>query len=76
MVRLMAEATAAAIAQVGESLAGKGGQEAASLKIAEQYVQAFSNLAKEGNTLILPADTGNVGGMIAQAMAVVGATKK
>lgn len=42
------------------------GSNAASLAIAEQYVQAFGKLAKTGNTLLLPEKTGDVGSMVAQ----------
>ena len=42
------------------------GSKAASLAVAEQYVQAFSNLAKTNNTLLLPEKTGDIGSMVAQ----------
>ncbi|KAG0772551.1 hypothetical protein G6F22_015649 [Rhizopus arrhizus] len=45
--------------------------EAVNLKVAERYVEAFGNVAKEGNTLILPANMSDVGGMIASAMTIV-----
>ncbi|KAE8683947.1 hypothetical protein F3Y22_tig00111166pilonHSYRG00395 [Hibiscus syriacus] len=35
---------------------------------AEQYVQAFSNIAKEGTTMLLPSSTANPASMIAQAL--------
>ena len=37
-----------------------------SLNVAEQYVKAFSNLAKETNTVLLPSDTGNMSSMVSQ----------
>jgi predicted metalloendopeptidase len=45
--------------------------EAVNLKVAERYVEAFAGLAKAGNTLILPANLADVGGLIASAMTVV-----
>ena len=42
------------------------GKSAVSFTIAEQYIDAFSNLAKKGNTLILPSNTGDVSNMVAQ----------
>jgi len=42
------------------------GSDAASLTVAEQYVSAFGNLAKEGNTILLPSNTGEVSNMVAQ----------
>lgn len=44
----------------------KHGSNAASLTVAEQYVKAFGNLAKEGNTILLPTNTGEVSNMVAQ----------
>ena len=39
---------------------------AVSMNIAEQYVSAFSNLAKKGNTVLLPTNTGDISGMVSQ----------
>ncbi|GMJ06332.1 stomatin-like protein 1 [Hibiscus trionum] len=63
-----AQATAKGIALVSLSLKENGGVEAASLRVAEQYVQAFSNIAKEGTTMLLPSSTANPASMIAQAL--------
>ena len=41
-----------------------------SLKVAEQYVEAFSKLAKESNTILLSANIDNPSGIIAQAMTI------
>ncbi|TSM12494.1 GPI ethanolamine phosphate transferase 3 [Bagarius yarrelli] len=49
---------------------------AASLSVAEQYVTAFSNLAKQSNTVILPSNTGDVSSMVTQAMAIYGTLAK
>lgn len=65
-----AEAKAAAIKLVGEALSSQSGANAASLSIAEQYVKAFSNIAKEGNTILLPKDSGDISSMAAQAMGI------
>jgi len=70
-VLAIAEATAKAITQVGEAVRQPGGMEAVNLKVAERYVDAFGNVAKEGNTLILPSNLSDVGGLIASAMAIV-----
>lgn len=66
---MVAKAKADALRQVGASLTIEGAN-AASLSVAEQYVQAFRSLAKEGNTLILPQDVGNVASTVAQAFQV------
>ncbi|RWS25582.1 hypothetical protein B4U80_09358 [Leptotrombidium deliense] len=68
-IERVAVAKALALKTVSESLKGKG-NDAAALSVAEQYVKAFSELAKTGNTLILPSDTGDVAKMVAQAMQV------
>ena len=70
-VRLVAQATAEAIGKVATAMNLPGGYEAASLKVAEQYVSAFGNLAKESNTLIVPANAADIAGVVTQAMAVV-----
>jgi C-terminal region of band_7 len=44
----------------------QNGHSAVSMSIAEQYVAAFSNLAKESNTLLLPSNTGDVSNMVSQ----------
>jgi len=46
-------------------------QAAVNLKVAEQFVSAFSQLAKETNTVIMPANVADIGGLIASAMSVV-----
>ncbi|RKV63751.1 MAG: paraslipin, partial [Neisseria sp.] len=64
-LRLVAEANADAIRQIATALQTPGGNEAVNLKVAEQYVAAFSNLAKEGNTLIMPANVAEIGSLVA-----------
>jgi len=56
---------------VGEAMADKGGMEAANLKVAQQYVEAFGQLAKTSNTLIVPASANDLAGFIATAMTVL-----
>ena len=70
-IRVIAEATAAGVRAVAEAIGDKGGLEAANLKVAQQYVEAFANLAKTSNTLIIPASAGDVGGFVATAMTVL-----
>lgn len=71
-----ARAKAAAITAVSEQIEKGRGMEAAQLQLAQGYIDAFGNLAKEGNTLILPADTGDVSSMLAKAMKTVDIVKK
>lgn len=64
------EARAASLRAVAEALSGEQGAQAAGLAVAENYVKAFGELAKESNTLLLPANTGDVSGMVSQAMSI------
>ncbi|KAA8533514.1 hypothetical protein F0562_031052 [Nyssa sinensis] len=65
-----AQATAKGISMVSQTLKEHGGVEAASLRIAEQYIQAFSMIAKEGTTLLLPSTASNPASMMAQALGI------
>ncbi|XP_037121546.1 stomatin-like protein 2, mitochondrial [Syngnathus acus] len=71
-----AEAKAKAIRLLSDALAEQNGNAAASLSVAEQYVLAFSKLAKESNTVLLPSNAGDVSSMVTQAMAVYGTLAK
>ena len=75
-LRLIADANAAAVRAVAEAISDKGGMDAANLKVAQEYVAAFANLAKTSNTLILPASAGDVAGIVATAMTVLDKTKQ
>lgn len=72
----LAHANAEAIAAVAKTLANQEGKDAVSLKIAEQYIEAFSKLAKESNTLLLPAGANDPAGMVAQAMSIYGTVQQ
>ena len=74
-LRVVAEATAAAVTAVAEAIGREGGQQAANLKVAELYIQAFANLAKTGNTLIVPTNLSDVSSVIASAMTVLDRTR-
>ena len=67
----VATATAEGIRRVAEAIKLPGGFEAVQLRVAEQYIQQFGELAKTSNTLVLPANVADVGSMIALAMKVV-----
>jgi regulator of protease activity HflC (stomatin/prohibitin superfamily) len=67
----VAEANAQAIEKVGTAIQSAGGMDAVNLKVAEQYVGAFGNIAKQGNTLIVPGNMSDMSSMIASALAIV-----
>ncbi|MCH1503661.1 MAG: paraslipin [Verrucomicrobiales bacterium] len=74
-IALLATATAEGIRQVAETIQMPGGHEAMNLRVAEQYVEQFGNLARENNTMILPANLGDIGGMVAALTKVVSGQK-
>ena len=71
-ILLKATATARGIDAVAGAIASgqESAQSAVSLSVAEKYVEAFGNLAKEGTAVVVPGNVGDIGGMIASAMAV------
>ncbi|KAK5051443.1 hypothetical protein LTR84_003095 [Exophiala bonariae] len=73
-ILLKATATARGIDAVAESIqkGASDAQSAISLSVAEKYVEAFGKLAKEGTAVVVPGNVGDMGGMIASAMAVYG----
>jgi regulator of protease activity HflC (stomatin/prohibitin superfamily) len=72
----IATATANALRQVAGAINEPGGADAVNLKVAEQYVAAFSNLAKTNNSIIVPANLSDVSSLIAGAMQVIKSQKK
>ncbi|MFH1130467.1 MAG: stomatin-like protein [Pseudomonadota bacterium] len=68
----VAQATADGLRKVGDALQQKGGVEAMQLRVAEQYIGRFGDIAKETNTVVLPANLTDVGSMITLALSMVG----
>jgi regulator of protease activity HflC (stomatin/prohibitin superfamily) len=73
-ILLKARATAAGIEAVSKAIMDGDvhAQRAMSLSVADKYVDAFGHLAKEGTAVIVPGNVGDMGGMIASAMAIYG----
>ncbi len=67
----IATATAEGIRQIAQSIQNPGGYQAVQLRVAEQYITEFGKLAKEGNTLVVPATLSDAGSMIATAMTII-----
>ena len=67
-IKLVAEATAAGIRDVASALTENGGREAVNLRIAEQWVSQFGQLAKTNNTMIVPAQLGDVATLVSTVM--------
>ena len=72
----IANATAEAIAKIAQASQQQGGDTAVNLKVAEQYIEAFKNLAQTNNTLIIPSNLSDVSGMVSSVMKIVQSTKK
>lgn len=70
-IRAIAGATADGLKAVAAAVQAQGGMEAVQLRVAEKLVEQFGHLAKQGNTLILPANFGDISSLIATAMSVV-----
>ncbi|MCE1176675.1 MAG: SPFH/Band 7/PHB domain protein [Burkholderiales bacterium] len=72
----IAQANSQALRQIGEASETSGGMNAVNLKVAEQYVAAFQNMAKTSNTLIVPANMGDLSTLITGAMKMMESQKK
>ena len=67
----IATATAEGLSRVAKSLNEEGGEAAMQLRVAENYLEQFGNIAKQGNTLIVPANLADISSMIALATNIV-----
>ena len=70
-ITTVATATAEGIRQVAEAIEAPGGYQAVQLRVAEQYIEKLGLLAKENNTMIVPANVADVSSIIATAMSVI-----
>jgi len=70
-ITAVAEATAGAIRKIAEAIQQPGGDQAVQLKVAEKAVDAYAQLAQKNNTMIVPGNMSEVGGLIGTAMALL-----
>lgn len=70
-----AEATARAIDMISRAIQAPSGINAVNLKIAEQYIAAFSGLAKTNNTLIVPSNLADLASLVTVATSVLKSTQ-
>ncbi|UZJ45314.1 paraslipin [Marinimicrobium sp. C6131] len=75
-IEMIATATAEGIRRVAEAINLEGGKDAVNLRVAEQYVREFGKLAKENNTMILPAEFADIGGAVAAITRTLESAKK
>ncbi len=70
-IERVAFATAKGIREIATAINEEGGMNAVNLRIAEQYVNAFGNLAKTNNSVIIPSNLSDIAGMISTALTVI-----
>jgi regulator of protease activity HflC (stomatin/prohibitin superfamily) len=70
-IERVAMATAKGIREIASSINDKGGLDAVNLRVAEQYITEFGNLAKANNSIIIPTNLSDISGIIASAMSVI-----
>ena len=71
-IKLIAQATAQGLREVASALSEPGGREAVNLRVAEQWVKEFGKLAQTNNTMIVPAQLGDVATMVSTVMGTMG----
>lgn len=74
-ITLIAQATADGLKKIAEAINQPGGADAVNLRVAEQYVKEFGELARTNNTLILPSNLGDIGAMVATVMKTLDTVK-
>ncbi len=74
-IEAVAEATARGIAKMAIGIGKENGKDAVNLRIAEQYIKEFGNLARKNNTMIIPATFSDISGLVASAVKVIDAVK-
>jgi len=73
-IELVAQATAEGLKKIALAIQQQGGGDAVNLRVAEQYIKEFGNLARENNTVIIPSDLSNIAGMVASVTSLVKST--
>ena len=71
-----AEANAEAIRKIASAIESQGGLQAVNLKVAEQYVAAFGEIAKAGNTIVVPQNMADIAGLVTAATSVLKVAQK
>src|SRR5487761_1225735 len=70
-IELVATATADAIRAIAAAAVVEGGIEALQMQLAKDFIDKWGNLAKQGTTMIIPADLGNIGSVVGTALQIV-----
>jgi regulator of protease activity HflC (stomatin/prohibitin superfamily) len=75
-IELVALATAEGIRKIAEAIQEPGGTDAVNLRVAEQYIKEFGNLAKENNTVIIPSNLSDIAGMVSSVTTLLKGTNQ
>ena len=75
-ITLVAQATADGIKSIAQAVKQPGGIDAVNLRVAEQYIREFGELARTTNTLILPSNLGDIGSSVAAIMKTIESATK
>jgi regulator of protease activity HflC (stomatin/prohibitin superfamily) len=75
-IELLANATAEGIIRIAAAMQSPGGKDAVNLRVAEQYIIQFGNLAKAGNTMIVPQNLSDIGGTVAALTKILDTAKQ
>jgi regulator of protease activity HflC (stomatin/prohibitin superfamily) len=67
----VADATSDAIRKIAAAIMAPGGEQAVQLKVAERAVEAYQQLAKTNNTMIVPGNMTEVSALIGTAMSLI-----
>jgi regulator of protease activity HflC (stomatin/prohibitin superfamily) len=70
-IELIANATAEGIRKIAEAIQAPGGGDAVNLRVAEQYIREFGNLAKKTTTVIIPSNLSDIGSMVASVTSLL-----
>ena len=70
-IERVASATAIGINKIALAINEDGGKDAVNLRVAEQYIKEFGNLAQKNNTMIIPSNMADIASLIATSMAVI-----
>ena len=70
-IELVAVATAEGINKIAEAIQSPGGSDAVNLRVAEQYIKEFGNLAKENNTVIIPSNLSDIAGIVSSVTSLL-----
>ncbi|MCB0700229.1 MAG: paraslipin [Chitinophagales bacterium] len=75
-IEAVAMATAKGIREIATAINAPGGQDAVNLRVAEQYIGQFGNLAKQNNTMIIPSNMADISSIVATATQVIKKSKE